>query len=466
MANSSEHLFTGPPPSHRRPSSLIGRTIAGRFDVRALLGEGGMAIVYRATQQCEPRDVAIKVLNAQLASETSFVKRFRREARAASLLRHPSTVRILDCGVDEGVPYIAMELCEGVELARILQHERRLPESRAARILSQVCGALSAAHDLGIVHRDLKPENVMVSRDSADPALECVKVLDFGIAKVLEPEGEFEHGSGDDGDEEAPSSRSKLTMAGTVVGTPEYMSPEQSRGGAVDARSDIYACGVLLYQMVTGRVPFSGQTCFETALMHVRDEPIPPSTLVPLLHPELEALILKALSKSAADRPQTASELQEALIEMVPELSRERLASIPPPYARRSLLPPVPAAGDRATVHMEPSVVLEPRPRTGALEQAPDSDDTRTRVLPATPEGGPTPPSSSVPLALAETVGGPAYAPISTHSESEPPTTVLLRPARAPARSRVRPLVGVVVGLGLGALAIVIVAAILTFIVH
>jgi serine/threonine protein kinase len=294
--------------------ALIGRTIAGRFTITGFLREGAMAAVYRATQPAEPHDVAIKVMLPQLLSDPTFVGRFRREAKAAARLQHPNTVGIIDYGVDGRLPYIAMELLLGQDLYEMLVLNRRLPEVRTAKILLQVCDALSAAHEQGIVHRDLKPENIMLLRDSADPNVDHVKVLDFGIAKILEREL-----SPDD----ALSStfgQSALTMAGVIVGTPAYMSPEQCKGEAVDARSDIYSCGVLLYHLITGRLPFAGETPVDIATKHLREPPPAPTMLVPGLHPGLEATILTALSKRPAERQSSAAELRAELERVLPEL--------------------------------------------------------------------------------------------------------------------------------------------------
>jgi serine/threonine-protein kinase len=428
-------------------TTLIGRTFAGRYRISGLIGEGGMATVYRgelivpaatpsggdARSSAEPRttpapipsgpalsgiggraaaailrmsgtgstpasngpsldastpppaeqssndalghddpnattDVAIKVMNAQLARDATFVKRFQREAKAAARLKHRSTVRIHSWGVEDGLPYIVMELIPGAELVRILHHEKRLPEARAARIMAQVCSALAAAHDLGIVHRDLKPENVMVVRDPKDPTQDRIKVLDFGIAKTLEPEMRPPDALPMDSDEDGPpSSRSALTMVGTLVGTPEYMSPEQARGTAVDTRSDIYTCGVLLYQMVTGRVPFTGDTPFEIAIRQVEETPKPPSSLVRGLSPRLENLILRALAKAPGDRPQSAREMQEELLEMLPELSNNPAQSMHPGPAPR------PAAGRASRPDAVPQL----------MTPAPDSDQAVTRRFPA-----------------------------------------------------------------------------------
>ncbi len=270
-------------------------------------------MVFRGEQDAAPRQVAVKVMHRGLSSDRAFVKRFEREARAAACIDHPNTVRILEHGVDRDVVYIAMELLSGHDLFEVLGRERRLSEARAARILIQVCAALEAAHRQGVVHRDLKPENVMLVRDPRAPGAERVKVLDFGIAKLLEREpGEAALGRGPE---------SIITLVGTVIGTPEYMSPEQARGIApVDARTDVYACGVLLYQLVTGHLPFMGESPIDVILQHVERAPAPPSTLVPRLHPGLERVILRALAKWPAQRQQSARALGDEMIALLPEL--------------------------------------------------------------------------------------------------------------------------------------------------
>jgi serine/threonine-protein kinase len=312
---------------------IIGRTLASRFHITALLGEGGMATVYRGTQEAEPTELAIKIMNADLARDDKFVKRFRREAKSAARLNHPCSVQIIDYGVEDGMPYIAMELLSGAELALILHHEKRLAEVRAARIMADVLSVLDAAHREGIVHRDLKPENIMIARSTDDSGLDRVKVLDFGIAKILEPDARSARAEPPDPDAPPPSSlgRSALTMMGTIVGTPEYMSPEQSRGGTIDARSDLYSCGVLLYHLVTGKVPFLADLPFETAMLHITATPERPSAITPALHPDLEALILKAIEKSPDARPQTAKEMEDTLRALIPELSAIRHVTTAPP---------------------------------------------------------------------------------------------------------------------------------------
>jgi len=327
-------------------NAIIGRTLAGRFRITGFIGEGAMASVYRAVQDAEPREVALKIMHPQLVSDATFVGRFRREARAASRIAHPSSVKIVDYGVDGQTLYIAMELLAGRDLFEILVLERRLAEARAARILADVADVLVVAHEHGIVHRDLKPENIMLLGDGDDPADERVKVLDFGIAKILESDAPSSDGS-------PTSMTNALTVVGTVVGTPAYMSPEQCRGDPIDHRSDLYTCGILLYQLVVGRLPFAADNAMDYAVKHVRTPPTPPAEIVLGIHPGLAALILKALAKWPVDRQQSAAELRDGLRTLLPELSSTPLDLAPmaarPPATKdaakeATTLPP--AAGD------------------------------------------------------------------------------------------------------------------------
>jgi serine/threonine-protein kinase len=297
--------------------ALIGRTLGGRFKLTSFIGEGAMAAVFRGEQIGgrigEPREVAVKVMHRGLSSDRAFVQRFQREARAAARIEHENTVRILEHGCDRDVVYIAMELVSGQDLFEVLARERRLSQARAARIIIQVCAALEAAHRRGVVHRDLKPENVMLVRDPHHPDREIVKVLDFGIAKLLEqgpPKGAA-----------AGRAESLITLVGTVIGTPEYMSPEQARGTPpLDARSDVYAVGVLFYHLVTGKLPFRGESPIEVILQHSERAPTPPSALVPDLHPELERIILTALAKWPALRQRSAQKLAADVLAILPAL--------------------------------------------------------------------------------------------------------------------------------------------------
>ena len=318
-------------------TALIGQTIAGRFKITGFIGEGAMATVYRGVQDQEPRDVAVKIMHPHLARDATFTGRFRREAKAAALLKHPNTVHIVDYGEDNGRLYIAMELIGGQDLFEMLVLERRFDEERATRIVAQVCDALTAAHARGIIHRDLKPENVMVIPNEHLPGRELVKVLDFGIAKIVERDKTTRAPDSD----EQPSSlvASALTTIGVVVGTPAYMSPEQCRAEPVDARADVYSCGILLYQLICGRTPFTGDSPIEIAINQVRQPPDPPSSVVPGIHPQLEQIILKALEKWPAMRQQSAAEMRDELLAVLPQLSHDRKGlaegkAPPPPEVR------------------------------------------------------------------------------------------------------------------------------------
>ena len=222
----------------------IGKTVAKKYRVEAMIGEGGMGKVYKATQLVLDKPVVLKVLRQALLSDERTVARFQREAKAASRLNHPNSISILDFGqAEDGAMYIAMEYVSGKDLHHILSREWPLPEGRVIKIVAQVLSALSDAHGAGVIHRDLKPENIMIEQRKNDA--DFVKVLDFGIAKITDSSGE-----------DGPA----LTRAGFVCGTPEYMSPEQARGAQLDHRSDLYAVGVILYQLTTGLLPFDSES--------------------------------------------------------------------------------------------------------------------------------------------------------------------------------------------------------------
>ncbi len=303
----------------------IGQMVANKFRIEKLIGEGGMGKVYRARIVALEKPVVLKVLRRALLSDGRTVARFRREAQAASRLSHPNSINVLDFGeTDSGEHYIAMELVDGKDLHQILSTEWPLPEARVIRIVSQVLSALSEAHSAGIIHRDLKPENIMVEQLRDEP--DFVKVLDFGIAKIV-----------DASPEDGP-----LTRAGFVCGTPEYMSPEQAGGGDLDARSDLYAVGVLLYQLSTGLLPFDAASGAAFAAKHLTEPPIPPSRRRPgvQLSSALEKIVLKALSKNPADRPQTADAFKAELLALLeqpasPRLHLDRIAALHPSADQR-----------------------------------------------------------------------------------------------------------------------------------
>jgi len=263
------------------------KRLGERYDVLASAGAGGMAQVYRGTDTVLNRTVAIKVLGPQYAQDEGFVERFRREAQAAARLNHPNVVSVFDTGSDGPVHYIVMEYVAGRTLAEVLKAEGHLMPERAAEIAAQVATALSFAHAAGIVHRDVKPGNIMIT-----PSGE-VKVMDFGIARAASSE--------------------PLTQTATVLGTASYLSPEQAQGGAVDARSDIYSLGVVLYESLTGAPPFQADSPVAVAYKHVQEQPVPPSQVVPGIPPDIEAIVLKAMAKNPANRYATAAEMSEDL---------------------------------------------------------------------------------------------------------------------------------------------------------
>ncbi|HEX8795682.1 MAG TPA: protein kinase [Polyangiaceae bacterium] len=289
---------------------LVGRTLPGGYRVTHAVGVGGMGRVYCAEQVALGRTVAVKVVHPHLADDELTVARFLNEARAASRLSHPNSVAIFDFGrTEEGQPYIVMEYLRGRDLARVADAESPLPLRRVGDIMRQTLAALGEAHALGIVHRDLKPDNIVL--EPLRSGLDFVKVVDFGLAKILE------------NDQPSPSSGGgALTRPGLVCGTPEYMSPEQGRGDALDGRADLYALGVVLFELIAGRVPFVADTATKTLLMHLSD-PVPdPRSVAPdrSIPEPLAQLCVKALSKAREDRFQTAeafaAALEEGMIEV------------------------------------------------------------------------------------------------------------------------------------------------------
>jgi serine/threonine-protein kinase len=286
----------------RPKDPFIGREILnGQFQVLEKIGTGGMGSVYRAAQPAMNRTVAIKILHPKLAGRKDLTSRFRREARAMSQLTHPNTVKVFMYGEleDDGSLYIVMEMLEGKNLNQTVRKEGPLPIERAIPILIQCCGALQEAHDLGIVHRDLKPENIFLSRQGG--IADYPKVLDFGLAKVTERQ--MQPGS------------VILTQEGMVFGTPEFMSPEQAQGKTLDARSDIYSLAVILYEVLTGKLPFSARTPMEYIQKHVMEPAILLNERVPdkKFPAGLEDVLKRALAKKPDERFQSAAEFGEAL---------------------------------------------------------------------------------------------------------------------------------------------------------
>ncbi len=271
-------------------STVVPPQLGGRYDIGDLLGRGGMAEVHIGRDARLGRSVAVKMLRPDLARDPSFQARFRREAHSAASLNHPAVVAIYDTGEDEyagnPVPYIVMEYVEGSTLRDLLASGRRLMPERALEIVDGVLAALAYSHQHGIVHRDIKPANVMLTR-SGD-----VKVMDFGIARAVADQS------------------ATMTATSAVIGTAQYLSPEQARGEQVDARSDLYSTGCLLYELLTGRPPFIGDSPVSVAYQHVREEPAPPSSLDPDVPAAVDAIVMRALTKDREDRYQNADEMR------------------------------------------------------------------------------------------------------------------------------------------------------------
>ncbi|WP_133756134.1 Stk1 family PASTA domain-containing Ser/Thr kinase [Naumannella halotolerans] len=266
--------------------------LGGRYELQGLLGRGGMAEVRRAYDTRLGRPVAIKQLRTDLASDPMFQARFRREAQSAAGLNHPNIVAVYDTGEevnDDGtaIPYIVMELVEGLTLREVLRDDRKILPERALEITQGILDALAYSHTAGIIHRDIKPANVMLTPQGQ------VKVMDFGIARAV------------------ADSSATMTQTAAVIGTAQYLSPEQARGETVDNRSDIYSAGCVLYELLTGRPPFIGDSPVSVAYQHVREQPVPPSHFDPAVTPDVDAICLKALSKDPDDRYHDAREMRD-----------------------------------------------------------------------------------------------------------------------------------------------------------
>ncbi|MEV0840129.1 Stk1 family PASTA domain-containing Ser/Thr kinase [Actinocatenispora sera] len=305
------------------------RVLGHRYDVGELIGYGGMAEVHKGLDQRLGRDVAIKMLRTDLARDATFQARFRREAQNAASLNHPAIVAVYDTGEEKGadgeaLPYIVMEFVSGRTLKEVLTAEGPLPPKSALEITADVCSALEFSHRHGIIHRDIKPGNIMLT-DAGQ-----VKVMDFGIARAV------------------ASTTTTMTQTSAVIGTAQYLSPEQARGETVDARSDVYATGCVLFELLTGQPPFTGDSPVSVAYQHVREEPKPPSQRNPDVPPDVDSVVLKALAKNPANRYQSAAEMRADMLRAAN--GRPVLATPPPPAeARTQVLGAGGAGGDTGT---------------------------------------------------------------------------------------------------------------------
>ncbi|OYO25089.1 serine/threonine protein kinase [Enemella dayhoffiae] len=305
------------PDGHGVPARLLG----GRYRLGDVIGRGGMAEVRRAYDTRLGRPVAVKELRTDLASDPTFQARFRREAQSAAGLNHPNIVAVYDTGEEHddksglAIPYIVMELVEGHTLRDVLRDGRKILPERALELTQGVLDALSYSHKAGIIHRDIKPANVMLTPTGT------VKVMDFGIARAIS------------------DTSATMTQTAAVIGTAQYLSPEQARGETVDARSDIYSAGCLLYELLVGRPPFVGDSPVSVAYQHVRELPVPPSQLDPMITPEIGAITLKALAKDPAERYQTAREMRDDITRL---LAGQDVTAMLPSPATPPVVAPVP----------------------------------------------------------------------------------------------------------------------------
>ncbi|AKK10069.1 Stk1 family PASTA domain-containing Ser/Thr kinase [Corynebacterium uterequi] len=326
--------------------------IADRYLLGEVIGNGGMSNVYGAQDTLLGRDVAVKMLKVDMARDDNFRERFRREAQNSARLNHPNIVAVFDTGdtpIDGvGVPFMVMERIYGHTLRQIIRDSGQLTTEQAAELLIPVCDALQASHDAGIVHRDIKPANIMVTNSGQ------VKVMDFGIARALD------------------DSTSAMTQTSAVIGTAQYLSPEQARGKSADTRSDIYALGCVLYETVTGNAPFEGETPFAVAYQHVQEDPAPPSARIPAewLSPtesvNIDAVTLTAMAKHPADRYQSASEFRDELERLrrgaVTRAARAHVRTVAPTMEPASPQEPFAPTEAEIAAAAAPTVVASPAP--------------------------------------------------------------------------------------------------------
>ena len=390
-----------------------GMIIRNKYQILGRLGIGGMGVVYRGRHLTFNEVCAIKIVNDAIAGDANFLQRFQTEAVVTRKLRHPNAVRVDDFDyTDDGRPFIVMELVEGKNIGEILHEEGPLRVPRAVRVATQAARALGVAHKLGIVHRDIKPGNIILATD--EQGQETAKVLDFGIAKLLEAAGDAKPG---------------MTMTGMMVGTPLYMSPEQfmgkKAGDDIDGRTDIYSLGVVLYQMVTARLPFEGDTIYSLMMQHMEGNPRPPHELVPELNiPEsLSRVILKAIDKSRDKRFQTAEEFIAGL----DQAESDQAAKVPMASAVGETPNTQPSNGEavkKQITNVAPAGALQvgtSQTQTSQIAPSPPKSQTSQTARVTTPA-----PSAAVPVASPLPVESPMAGSIAT---APAPDSVLVKSA-------------------------------------